>query len=58
LIIYTASGAIEKIPMRAGEECFIAHGVPHGGKIAAGTRTNALGRHRANRVENSPKQVE
>lgn len=58
LIIYAASGAIVKIPMRAGEECFIPHGVPHGGEVAAGTRTNALGGHRANRVENSPKQVE
>jgi hypothetical protein len=59
LIIYTASGAIEKIAMRAATECFIPYGVPHGGELEAGTRTiNPLGAHRANRVENSPKPVE
>jgi hypothetical protein len=45
--------------MRAGEGSFIPHGVPQGGEVEAGSRTiNALGGHRANRVENSPKPVE
>jgi hypothetical protein len=41
LIIYTASGAIKKIPMRAGEESFIPYGVPQGGEVEAGPEPSA-----------------
>lgn len=51
LIIQPANGNEERIPMRAGEECFIPRGVRHGGEVEAGTRTiNAFGGHRANRI--------
>jgi len=42
----------ERIPVRAGEEYLIPHGVPHGGEVEAGTRTiHAFGGHRADRVQ-------
>jgi mannose-6-phosphate isomerase-like protein (cupin superfamily) len=54
LIIDKANGSKERIPIRAGEECFIPRGVQHCGEVEAGTRTiNAFGGHRANRVERS-----
>jgi quercetin dioxygenase-like cupin family protein len=41
----------ERIPVKAGEECFIAQGVLHSGEVLAGTRTiHAFGCHRADRV--------
>jgi quercetin dioxygenase-like cupin family protein len=44
----------ESIPVRAGEEYFIARGVPHSGEVLAGTRTiHAFGGHRADRVKDS-----
>jgi len=44
----------EPIPVRAGEEYFIARGVPHSGGVLAGTRTiHAFGGHRAERVKDS-----
>jgi len=44
----------ERIPVRAGEEYFIARGVPHSGEVLAGTRTiHAFGGHRAERVKDS-----
>jgi quercetin dioxygenase-like cupin family protein len=49
LIIYG-----ERIPVRAGEEYFVARGVPHSGEVVAGTRTiHAFGGHRAERVKDS-----
>jgi quercetin dioxygenase-like cupin family protein len=40
-----------RIPVKAGEECFIPRGVLHGGEALAGTRTiHAFGGHRADRV--------
>ena len=40
----------ERIPLKAGEECFIPRGVPHSGEVLAGTRTiRAFGGHRADR---------
>ena len=43
-----------RIPVRAGEECFIPRGVEHGGEVLAGTRTiHAFGGHRADRVQRS-----
>jgi mannose-6-phosphate isomerase-like protein (cupin superfamily) len=52
---YTLIIGDKRIPVMAGEECFIPRGVLHGGEVQAGTRTiNAFGGHRANRVnENS-----
>lgn len=44
----------ERISVRAGEEYFIARGVPHSGEVLAGTRTiHAFGGHRAERVKDS-----
>ena len=44
----------ERIPVRAGEEYFIARGVLHSGEVLAGTRTiHAFGGHRAERVKDS-----
>ena len=44
-----------RIPLRAGEEYFIAKGVVHSGEELAGTRTiHAFGGHRADRVTSSP----
>jgi len=44
----------KRIPVRAGEEYFIARGVPHSGEVLAGTRTiHAFGGHRAERVQDS-----
>ena len=41
----------KRIPLKAGEEYFLPRGVPHGGEVAAGTRTiHAFGGHRADRV--------
>jgi quercetin dioxygenase-like cupin family protein len=41
----------ERIPVRAGEEYLIPHGVLHGGDVLAGTRTiHAFGGHRAERI--------
>jgi mannose-6-phosphate isomerase-like protein (cupin superfamily) len=54
---YTLMIGEERIPIRAGEECFIPRGVLHGGEVEAGTRTiHAFGGHRANRVEESSNQ--
>ena len=40
-----------RIPVRAGEELFIARGVPHSGEVLAGTRTiHAFGGRRASRL--------
>ena len=40
----------KRIAVQAGEEYFIPRGVPHGGEVAAGTRTiHAFGGHRADR---------
>jgi quercetin dioxygenase-like cupin family protein len=48
---YTLITHGERIPLRAGEEYFIARGVPHSGEVQAGTRTiHAFGGHRADRV--------
>jgi mannose-6-phosphate isomerase-like protein (cupin superfamily) len=44
----------ERIPLKAGEECFIPCGVHHSGEVLAGTRTiHAFGGHRADRVHGS-----
>ena len=52
LIIHTANGSEEKLPIRAGEECFIPRGVLHGGEVIAGTRTiHAFAAHRADRAK-------
>jgi quercetin dioxygenase-like cupin family protein len=43
----------ERLPLRAGQEYFIARGTPHSGEVLAGTRTiHAFGGHRAERVKN------
>jgi mannose-6-phosphate isomerase-like protein (cupin superfamily) len=40
----------KKIPVKAGEEYFIPHGVAHSGEVVGGTRTiHAFGGHRADR---------
>jgi mannose-6-phosphate isomerase-like protein (cupin superfamily) len=40
----------KRIAVKAGEEYFIPRGVPHSGKVAAGTRTiHAFAGHRADR---------
>jgi len=42
----------ERIPVAAGQEYFIARGIPHSGEVKAGTRTiHAFGGHRADRIE-------
>ena len=42
----------ERIPVKAGEEYFIPHGMAHSGEVVAGTRTiHAFGGHRADRVQ-------
>jgi mannose-6-phosphate isomerase-like protein (cupin superfamily) len=47
---YTLIIGGERIPVKAGEECFIPRGVPHGGELLAATRTiHAFGGHRADR---------
>ena len=44
----------ERIPVRAGEEYFIARGVLHSGEVLAGTRTiHAFGGRRAERAQGS-----
>jgi quercetin dioxygenase-like cupin family protein len=41
----------DRIPVRPGEEFFIARGVPHAGEVQAGTRTiHAFGGRRASRM--------
>jgi quercetin dioxygenase-like cupin family protein len=41
----------QKIPLRRGDEYYIARGVEHGGEVVAGTRTiHAFAGHRADRV--------
>lgn len=51
LIRFIPGNEEERIPIRAGEECFIPRGVSHGGEVVAGTRTiHAFGGHRANRA--------
>jgi mannose-6-phosphate isomerase-like protein (cupin superfamily) len=51
---YTLIIGGDRIPIKAGEECFIPRGVRHGGEVLAGTRTiNAFGGHRANRIQES-----
>ena len=41
----------DRIPVKAGEEYFIPHGVVHAGEVTAGTRTvHAFGGHRADRI--------
>jgi quercetin dioxygenase-like cupin family protein len=48
---YTLIIGGERIPVKAGEECFIRRGVRHAGEVLAGTRTiNAFGGHRADRA--------
>jgi len=43
----------KRIPVKAGEEYFIARGVLHSGEVLAGTRTiHAFGGHRADRELN------
>jgi quercetin dioxygenase-like cupin family protein len=40
-----------RIPLRRGEEYFIARGTQHSGEVIAGTRTiHAFGGHRADRI--------
>jgi quercetin dioxygenase-like cupin family protein len=40
-----------RIPLNAGDEYFIARGVPHSGEVVAGTRTiHAFGGHRVDRA--------
>jgi quercetin dioxygenase-like cupin family protein len=57
LNIEKPNGGEDRIPIRAGEECFILRGVWHGGEVEAGTRTiHAFGGHRANRVERGSNQ--
>jgi quercetin dioxygenase-like cupin family protein len=47
---YTLMIGSERIPVKAGEECFIPRGVEHSGDVLAGTRTiHAFGGHRADR---------
>jgi quercetin dioxygenase-like cupin family protein len=47
---YTLIIAGQRIPLRRGEEYFIAHGVPHSGEVVAGTRRiHAFAGHRADR---------
>jgi quercetin dioxygenase-like cupin family protein len=49
-LILHANGSSERIPIRAGEECYIPRGVVHGGEVEGGTRTiHAFGGRRANR---------
>jgi mannose-6-phosphate isomerase-like protein (cupin superfamily) len=44
----------ERIPVKAGQECFIPRGVLHSGEVLAGTRTiHAFGGHRADRAQDS-----
>jgi quercetin dioxygenase-like cupin family protein len=44
----------KRIPIKAGEEYFIARGLPHAGEVVAGTRTiHAFGGHRADRSPQS-----
>jgi quercetin dioxygenase-like cupin family protein len=41
----------ERIPVKAGEKCFILRGVPHSGEVLAGTRTiHAFGGQRVART--------
>jgi len=48
---YTLIIDAKKIPVYAGEECFIPRGKLHGGEVIAGTRTiHAFGGHRASRI--------
>jgi quercetin dioxygenase-like cupin family protein len=48
---YTLIISGERIPVRAGEEYFIARGVLHSGEVLAGTRTiHAFGGRRAERA--------
>ena len=49
---YTLLISGERIPVKAGEEYFIARGVPHSGEVVAGTRTiHAFGGHRGDRAQ-------
>jgi mannose-6-phosphate isomerase-like protein (cupin superfamily) len=51
---YTLIIGGERIPVRAGEEYFIARGVLHSGEVLAGTRTiHAFGGRRAERAQGS-----
>ena len=57
LILHTANGGEERMPIRAGEEYFIPQGVRHGGEVEAGTRTiHAFGGCRANRITDGTNQ--
>ena len=48
---YTLIVEGKRIPVRAGEECFIPRGTEHSGEVVAGTRTiHAFGGKRAERV--------
>jgi len=48
----------DRIPVKAGEEYFIARGLPHSGGVVAGTRTiHAFGDHRADRVKSGRDQA-
>jgi quercetin dioxygenase-like cupin family protein len=48
---YTLVIGRRRIPLKAGEEYFIAKGIAHRGEVVVGTRTiHAFGGHRAERV--------
>jgi quercetin dioxygenase-like cupin family protein len=47
----------QRIPLRRGEEYFIARGVHHSGEVVAGTRTiHAFAGHRADRAAPDDRQ--
>jgi mannose-6-phosphate isomerase-like protein (cupin superfamily) len=49
---YTLLMGGQRVAVKAGEECVIPRGVPHGGEVVAGTRTiHAFGGHRADRTD-------
>jgi len=49
---YTLIFGDKRVPVKAGEECFIPKGTWHGGEPVAGTRTiHAFGGHRAERIQ-------
>ena len=49
--LYTLVVDGQRIPLRAGDEYFIARGTPHAGEAVAGARTiHCFGGHRADRV--------
>ena len=49
---YTLAIDGRRIPLKAGDEYFIAKGVRHSGEVVAGTRTiHAFGGHRTDRAK-------